>query len=775
MARYTLHHWGLNEVLQDEDGVKLVGAAGDPDPSPIGLDQLSDEVKRLRIARPAVRRSFLEGRRDMGDGRGKEDFVEVGWPTAIDLVASELERVIAQHGNRAIFGGSYGWSSAGRFHHAQGQIHRFLNCLGGYVRHRDSYSHAAANVVLPHIAAPLDVLMGQHTSWDVLAEHCQLFVAFGGVPLKNSQVTAGGAMRHMVREGLDAMSRGGTRFVLVSPLRGDLEVDGPVEWIRIRPNTDTALMLGIAHCIVRAGRHDRDFLDRYCSGFDVVRDYLDGRSDGVVKDVRWASAITGIDVAVIERLADDIVSSRTMMNVAWSLQRARHGEQPYWALITLASIVGQIGLPGGGFGVGYGAVNSVGTAKARMSGPTFPQLKNPVSDFIPVARIADLLSQPGGTFSYDGKDYVYPDIRLVYWAGGNPFHHHQDINRLVAAWSRPEAIIVHEQYWNPLARMADIVLPATIALERNDIGYAAREGHLVAMRKVAEPHAEARDDHAIFAELAARLNVGPAFTEGRDETAWLRWLHGQAVEQAQTLGKQLPDFERFFEEGVIELGDMAEPPVMLGKFRADPVAHRLPTPSGKIELYSETVASFGYDDCPGHAAWIEPDEWLGASLAETYPLHLISNQPKRRLHSQLDHARYSRDGKRGGREVARVNPVEAAARGIADGDAIRVFNDRGTCFAAVELDEGVMAGAIVLATGAWYDPEHRGTMPADKHGNPNVLTLDKGTSRLAQGSSAQTCLVQIALEEHPPQVTAFSLPLVIGADGKRRLDGRNEE
>lgn len=765
MASYTLNHWGLYEVLQEQDGVRLVGAATDPDPSPIGLDQLSDDVKRLRIARPAVRRSFLEGQRDSGERRGKEEFVEIDWPQAIELVASELERVIAQHGNRAIFGGSYGWSSAGRFHHAQGQIHRFLNCLGGYVRHRDSYSHAAANVVLPHIAAPLDVLMGQHTSWNLLAEHCQLFVAFGGVPLKNSQVTAGGAMRHMVREGLEAMRQGGTRFVLVSPLRTDLEVDGPIEWIQIRPNTDTALMLGLAHCIVAQGRHDRAFLDRYCTGFDVVRDYLEGRSDGVVKDVRWAAAVTGIEPAVIERLADDIVRSRTMMNVAWSLQRARHGEQPYWALITLASIVGQIGLPGGGFGVGYGAVNSVGTAKARMSGPTFPQLKNPISDFIPVARIADLLSSPGGTFQYDGRDYVYPDIRLVYWAGGNPFHHHQDINRLVAAWSRPEAVIVHEQYWNPIARMADIVLPATISLERNDLGYAAREGHLVAMKKMAEPHAEARDDYAIFAELAARLNVGPVFTEGRDETGWLRWLYGQAVDQAQTIGGKLPDFDTFFNDGLIDLGEMDEHPVMLGKFRADPVARRLPTPSGKIELYSATVAGFNYDDCPGHATWLEPDEWLGAELAERFPLHLLSNQPKRRLHSQLDHARYSKDGKRDEREVALINPADAAARGIRDGDAIRLYNDRGSCFAAAQVDEAVMRGVVVLPTGAWYDPEHHGPLPADKHGNPNVLTLDRGTSRLAQGSSAQTCLVELELAGTPPKVSAFDLPAIIRVMG----------
>ncbi|MBS7705518.1 molybdopterin-dependent oxidoreductase [Chelatococcus asaccharovorans] len=755
---HTLSHWGLYEVVQDVDGPRLVASAKDPDPSPIGLDQLSPTVTRLRVKRPAVRRSFLEGRRTEGHLRGKEPFVEVEWDEAIALVASELERVIGRHGNSAIFGGSYGWSSAGRFHHAQGQIHRFLNCIGGYVRHRDSYSHAAANVVLPHIVAPLDTLMAQHTSWDQLAEHCELFVGFGGVPLKNAQVTAGGAMRHHVREGLEAMRRAGTRFILIGPLRADLDVGGPFEWIQIRPNTDTALMLGLMHCMLKSGRHDSGFLDRYCVGFDTVSTYLTGRADGVVKDAEWAAGITGVAADRIETLATEIVSSRTMMNVAWSLQRARHGEQPYWALITLAAMIGQIGTPGGGFGVGYGAVNSVGTSKLRMTGPTFPQLANAVSDFIPVARIADLLSKPGQSFSYNGNVYRYPDIKLVYWAGGNPFHHHQDLNTLAAAWAMPEAVIVHEQYWNPVARMADIVLPATTTLERNDLGYAGREGHLVAMKKVAEPHAQARDDYDIFAQLAARMNVGPAFTEGRDETGWLQWLYAEAVAQARKLGMALPSFEEFWDAGLIDLGDMPEPPVMLGEFRADPKAHALPTPSGKIELFSATVAGFGYQDCPGHAVWLEPDEWLGAAQAARFPLHLISNQPSRRLHSQLDHAAYSVDGKVAGREVARINPADAARRGISGGDVIRLWNDRGSCLAAAAIDDGVMPGVVVLPTGAWYDPDRSLEVPLEKHGNPNVLTLDRGTSSLAQGSSAQTCLVEVERFEGGSAVTAFDLP-----------------
>src|SRR4030095_5606428 len=133
--------------------------------------------------------------------------------------------------------------------------------------------------------------------------------------------------------------------------------------------------------------------------------------------------------------------------MSWAIQRAHHGEQPYWMLITLAAMLGQIGLPGGGFGFGYGSVDGVGKAAQGFKWPSLPQGRNPGASFIPVARIADMLLDPGGTCAYDGQTLTYPDIRLVYWAGGNPFHHHQDLNRLLRAWRRAGSIIPHETVW----------------------------------------------------------------------------------------------------------------------------------------------------------------------------------------------------------------------------------------------------------------------------------------------------------------------------------------
>jgi biotin/methionine sulfoxide reductase len=452
-----------------------------------------------------------------------------------------------------------------------------------------------------------------------------------------------------------------------------------------------------------------------------------------------------------------------MVSVAWSLQRADHGEQPYWLGVALACLLGQIGTPGGGFALGYGPVNVEGANARPVPGPVLPQGSNPVRTRIPVARLSDMLERPGGSYEFDGRQCTYPDIRLVYWAGGNPFHHHQDLNRLVRAWRRPETIIVHEQYWNANAKMADIVLPATTMLERDDIGSASRDRCMIAMKRMLEPIGESRDDYEIFSALAERLGAGAAFTEGRSSAAWLRHLYEVAAERARSLGIALPPFEAFWAEGWIELPPPEEPTVMLKGFRDDPEANPLPTPSGRIEILSSTIASFGYDDCPGHPVWLEPAEWLGSPLARRYPLHLISHQPSTRLHSQYDHGEVSRAAKIGEREPLTLHPADAAKRGIRSGDIVRVYNDRGACLAGARVDEAVRPGVVVLPTGAWYDPlvpGEAGTL--EKHGNPNVLTLDKGTSRLTQGCSAQTCLVEVErYEGEPPCVSAFDPPAFV--------------
>ncbi|WP_084544988.1 molybdopterin-dependent oxidoreductase [Derxia gummosa] len=769
MPHYTAAHWGIQEVIRDRAGNPALRPwRDDPDPPAFAMHALAASTGELRVRRPAIRRGWLEhGPGPARGGRGRDGHVEVDWNTALDLVAGELARVRAAHGNEAIFGGSYGWASAGRFHHAQSQLHRFLNLAGGFVRSTHSYSLGAARVLLPHVLADMDRLQAGHDDWDTLAAHTRLMLCFGGIPVRNAQIDPGGAGRHEARGAIARMAARGCRFINVSPTRDDFgdgrEQPALAEWIPIRPNTDTAFMLALAHELIVLGRHDRAFLASHCSGFGRFADHVLGLDDGQPKTPEWAADITGVPAARIAALARELGRERSLINVAWSLQRAEHGEQPYWAALALAAVIGHIGLPGGGIAFAYGAVNAIGYRGPKFHGPTLAQGRNPVSAFIPVARIADMLFDPGAPFEYDGGRHRYPHVRYLHWAGGNPFHHHQDLNRLVRAWQLPDTIVAHEQFWTAAARHADIVLPATTTLERADIGFSSREGHMVAMRPVIAPVGEARDDHAILAGIARRLGFGEAFTEGLDTEGWLRRLYEECRPRAEAAGVRLPGYDAFVERGLIDFSRAAEPPEpLLARFRADPINHPLPSDSGRIELHSPRLAGFGHTGFAGHPRWREPTEWLGAALARQYPLHLISDQPANKLHGQLDHSAASRADRVRGREPVVLHPLDAAERGLADGELVRVFNDRGACVAAVRTSDGLARGVACMATGAWFDPAGPEFDGVCAHGNPNVLTQDAGCSPLSQGCSAQSCLVQVERWTGPlPPVRAFDPPAFV--------------
>ncbi len=761
----TMTHWGTYRV-ETEDGKvkKLHGFEEDLDPSPISIGMPSTLNDPLRITGPMVRRSWLEnGPGSNNERRGAEPFVEVSWEQAEHLVADELTRVITEHGNESIYGGSYGWASAGRFHHANSQVHRFLSTIGGYTWSKDTYSHAAGAVMVPHVLGSFDEQLLYATSWPSIVDNAELVVAFGGLPLKNAQIDSGGVGVHSQRDMMKAAADAQIRFINISPLRTDVLDYCDAQWIQARPGTDTAIILGLCHTLLTEDLHDTEFLDRYTTGFDRFAPYLTGESDGIPKTAQWAAQISGLEESTILELARQMASHKTMLSLSWSLTRLDHGEQVYWSAIVLASMLGQIGLPGCGIGLGYSALNSIGSHRSVVPLASMPQPKNAVAKHIPVARVSDMLLNPGKPFDYNGYSQLYPDIKVVYWAGGNPFHHHQDINRMLEAWRRPDTIVVNEWCWNSLARHADIVLPCTTMLERNDFGASKRDPYLVSMSKAVEPPAGVRNDHDIFAGIAARMGKHEEFTEGRSTDEWIRWIYEESRSRCAEVDIELPSFESFCRTGWHKVPPPDEPVVMLSGFRQDPEKNPLKTPSGRIEIYSENVASFDYHDCPGHPVWLEPLERLGAELNPKYPLHLNSNQPPTKLHSQFDHGIYSKAAKIRGREPVILHPNDAAERGLTEGDVVRVFNDRGQCLGGVLISDNLMAGVVQMSTGSWYDPAVPGEIGSlCKAGNPNVLTPDKGTSRLGQGPSAHTCLVQVEkFIGTPPPVTIYEPPEII--------------
>jgi biotin/methionine sulfoxide reductase len=758
-------HYGAY-IAEVEDG-RIVGVRPfehDPYPSPI-IEGVPETVhSRTRIPSPMVREGWLKHGGGHGEGRGREPFVPVSWDRALDLVASELARVKRDHGHDAIMAGSQGWSSAGIFHEARAQLRRFMSTFGGFVDQASNYSFGTALVFLPHILGSSQPVTGPLTSWSSIARHSKLMVLFGGCNPKNMQVTRGGCAGHYNKDHLAELASHGVKVITISPNREDGPSGVDAEWISIRPGSDTAMLLAMVHTLVTNGLHDKEFLARCCVGFERVLPYIMGETDGQPKDADWAAPLTGVPAETIRALARRMAANRTMVTASWSLQRADHGEQPLWGVVLLASCLGQIGLPGGGFGFGYGSATGIAEPPLAFLSPTMEALANPLARAIPAARISECLLHPGKAYSFNGRNSTYPDIRLVYWAGGNPFHHHQDTNKLRAGFRRSETVIVHEPWWTATARHADIVLPATTSLERNDFGGAPRDRFVVAMHQAIEPVGEARSDYAIFSELARKLGCEAEYTQGRDEMAWLRHIYDGWREKIRTNAASIPDFDQFWTDGYLEIPQRAEEFVMMADFRADPEQKKLGTPSGRIELYSEKIAGFGYDNCPPHTTWIEPSEWLGGATAKTYPIHLISSQPRYRLHSQMDAGPVSARGKVAEREAITMHPDDASRRGIAAGDVVRIYNARGACLAGVVLSDAISPGVARLPCGAWYDPAGTEDGALCAHGNANMLTHDNGTSKLSQGPSPGSNMVEIErwTGELPP-VRAFVPPQVISA------------
>lgn len=761
--RYTAAHWGCYGIEGQGRDARLTPIDGDTNPSEVGTGWMSGAFDPgVRVHRPSIRKGWLE-HRDR-NRLGEDPFVEVSWDTALDLVAEELKRVRGAYGNKAIFAGSYGWASAGRFHHAQSQLRRFMNLIGGYTGARTTYSHAAAEILFPYITGCSNFeLQEQMTTWPDIADNCELMLSFGGISGRTAQIASAGTSGHEVQDALGRALANGMKVIGLSPDRRDFEDMPGTRWVPIRPGTDVALMLALAFEIRAAGQHDLEFLTRCTSGWDVFESYLTGSTDGQPKSADWAAHITEVDASVIREIADLLSRHRSMVTLPWGLQRAHHGEQPVWAALALAAMLGQIGQSGTGFGFGYGSVTPVGRATRFLSWPSVPQGRNPMDSAIPVARIADALLHPEEMYSFDGQVCTYPTLKLVYWAGGNPFHHHQDLFRLEKAWCRPECIVVHEHSWTATARRADIVLPATTPLERSDIMMNKRDPTLLYMSPVRPPLGSSRDDHEIFADLADRFELRDRFTEGRSQQDWLHWLWSGANEVAQKAGFNLPSFDAFRDAGVFHVPDAADRRVLFEEFVRDPQRHPLKTESGRLQIASPRIAAMDLPDCPGHPAWLPPIE--GADDVADGMLHLISPQPRARLHGQLDTGHASQSVKVKDREPCRLHPMTAQRLGITHGDIVILENARGACLAAAVLDDALREDCVSLATGAWFDPQMLGDRRIDMHGNPNALTIDLGTSGLAQGNIAHTATARVArFDEQLLRLSVHTQPTLLRFD-----------
>ena len=764
-------HWGILKV-KVENGKVVSSQNAIPNKTLNPLQTVTSDLiyADSRVLYPMVRKSYLENPKSpKPELRGKDEWVRVSYEDAIKLVANELKATYKEKGASSVFGGSYGWYSPGRMHNARILLQRFLGMAGGYVGTTGDYSTGAAQIIMPHVVGTLEVYE-QQTSWDLVLSDSKIVVLWGMNPLTTLRLAWGISDSEGI-EYLKKLKSSGKRIIHIDPIYNESAKELNAEWIAPRPNTDVALMLGIAHTMYSTGKYDKDFISDYTEGFDKFAKYLTGKSDGIAKNAKWASKISGVSEKTIKKLAADFFNNRTMLMSGWGMQRAHHGEQPHWMLVTLASMIGQIGLPGGGFGLSYHYSNGgVPTAKAAIpSGMTAGVATAAGSEWLassaavnfPVARVADALLNPGKTIDDNGKKITYPEIDFVYWCGGNPMVHHQNTNTLVRALRKPRTFVVNEIYWTPTARMADIVLPATTIYERNDIAMTGDYSNLnlVPMKQVTEKQGESRDDYQIFCDLAKEFGILDKYSEGKSEMQWLEEFYNVALKQAQSQNLTFPaSFEEFWKANKVinfEVPYENTEFVRFKDFRDDPILNPLGTPSGKIEIYSTTIEKMQYDDCHAHPTWFEPAEWL-LMKNKSAEFHMVSTHPVDRLHSQLNNTSLREKYAVNGREPIYIHTKDAKRKGIKSGDIVRVFNKRGEVLAGAVVTNDIKEGVVRLPEGAWYDPDSKGLC---RNGCANVLTLDIPTSKLANGNISHTALVNIEKYKGKAQaVEVFKAP-----------------
>ncbi|MBE3022891.1 molybdopterin-dependent oxidoreductase [Campylobacter sp. 7477a] len=805
---FTAAKWGMLKV-DVKDG-KAVGSTPYQKTSDVKnhLQTFThDLIYNSRIKYPMVRKSYLENPDSpKPELRGKDEWIRVRYEDAIKLVARELKKTRKAKGIQSVFAGSYGWKSSGNIHNSRTLLHRFMNLSGGYVGYTGDYSTGASQVIMPHVMGSIEVYE-QQTSWPVVLDNSKVVVFWGANPITTLSVGFSSSDEQGFKYLEDLKKRADIKVIVIDPIKSETaQYFDKSKWIAPRPNTDVAMMLGMAHYLYTSGKFNKDFIDTYTVGFDKFLPYLLGKTDGTPKTLEWASKICGIKEDVMKELADVLIDNRSMIMSGWAIQRADHGEQAHWMLVTLASMIGQIGLEGGGFGLSYhyanggnptckgavigginrgdigridkngefiGTANGVIDANGKFIPGSTPLIKGEIDWAVeakkytfPIARIVDVLLNPGKVIDHDGRKVTYPDIDFIYWVGGNPIVHHQDTNVLIKAWQKPRTIVVHDPYWTPSAKMADIVFPITTQYERNDMTMTGdySNDHIAPMKQVVEKYAEAKDDYQIFTDLckAYAKNLVMAYTDnGKDEFDWIKSFYNDAYDKILAipeLASEMKPFDEFWKENKpvkFYSTPESEAWVRHAEFRQDPILNPLGTPSGLIEIYSETIEKMGYDDCAAHPMWYEPVEWLGMS-DKPAQLHMLSVHSPYRLHSQLNQTSLRDTYAVAGREPIWINTKDAKAKGIKNGDLVRVFNSRGEVLAGAVITDNVIPGVVRLAQGAWYDGFDAGLC---KNGNSNVLTIDKATSKLSNGNISQTALVNIEkFKGEAPKLTAFSEP-----------------
>lgn len=630
--------------------------------------------------------------------RGEGKFVRVSWEEAIEGIAKELTRIKSSYGPSSVF--AYTMSgNTGALHSTSGAVvKRFLSLYGGFVERLGSYSSSGTQFATPFTYGTNNT--GNHRR---LFLESKLIILLGNNP---AETVFGTNTAWYLKQARDK----GATVICIDP-QYSMTATLADEWIGIRPGTDAALLAGMAHVMLSENRYDRAFVEKFTVGFPEFEKYILGQEDGIAKTPAWAEQICGVPASKITELGRLYGTVKpAALFCGWGPQRNATCVQDVRMATVLAAISGNIGIAGG-YASGTGYIPSV--AMGSMPIPPCPGRVG-----VPVYLSTDMILK--------GKAGGYPaDIKALYIVGGNMLIQHPDTAKTIKAMQAVELLVVHEQFMTPTAKYADYLLPVSTFLERNDIVTPWSWGdYAIYSQKAIEPLFESKSDYEIFTMLADKMGFKQQYTDNKSEEDWLKAIFAKS---------KIPNYDDFKKRGYYKF--KVDNPYIAFK---EEIENGKPfqTPSGKIEIYSEKLAKMNNPQLPPIPKYIPLWEGVADPLRQKYPLQLITPHMYRRVHSTHDNNPWLQEVEP---QSVWINTADAHSRGIANGDRVRVFNDRGTVMLPAKVTGRIVPGVVAVFQGAWFNPN---TQETDTALSANTLTSDRAVPG-AKSSTSHTSLVQL--------------------------------
>lgn len=701
--------------------------------------------------------------------RGEAKFKRISWDQALTEIAERMVHLKTTYGPTAILDQAYAGASYGVLHKSdqiEGLLARFLGMFGCRTSSWSVPSYQGTT-----FSSRMTFGTIEDGNEDDAYAHTKLMIMWGWNP---AYTFHGGNTFYYLR----MAKQRGCKFVLVDPQYTDSAAAYDAWWIPIRPNTDAAMMAGMAYHIFANNWHDQDFINRFVQGMDPgtmpewakgqesFREYIEGTSDGTPKTPEWAAEICGVSADDIKKLAEMYATTKpAALKASWAPGRNAYGEQYNRMAAALQAMTGNIGMLGGcAEGVGK-AWHPEGVAYPHDENANiwFASIKSDRWAHI-VLNYPNVPREEAGLWPRnDALDGVVPNIRGIFWQGSDWLNQLTNINKEIEAirkldsYGEGESLLVcMDSTITPTGIWADYLLPIATHFERHDVALPWYKGHYYIHRPVViQPLGESRTDFQVFTELAYRLGFGEAynpratrayFTDPTDvDEAYLTAWWDKVV---QHQGADI-DWETFKKRGVYKF-ILPEPHVAFKAqiFEGKPFQ----TPSGKIEVFSTTLAQitdwkrtqYGYE-IPAIPKWIEPWESLNSPKTAEFPFHLVTPHPRWRTHSIFNNIPWLRETFS---QELTMNASDADKLGIAMGDTVEVFNERGACIVPVYVTQRMMPGVAALHEGAWMDIDP-GT-GKDLSGNPDFLTLDNPSPAGAFAYNTILCNIRKTDMAHRP-------------------------